>query len=330
MTKFILTLMVMLFSTSALAGVVDKKRNPQQSAPQASKSELGKTKLFNDINALDINLKAIQEAFDTSKNTDNVVYFTYRPDFTAKIRLRVGMRSMIHLDKRETIKSYIVGNPSIFKVQGIITQDNTLGIIPNILTIKSLYPGADTNLTILTESGNIYNFYLRSDPVNSKHMPHFTVYMQLEDKALSLPFQFKEKKGSEKEDVYDFNFVARDIRTSGDYLKTLESGNTANTNYRIYGDAEIAPFAVYDDGTFTYFDYRHVLASDRLPVIYKVVDKYDTIVNFRMEKGFLIAESLSPEGWTLKNGKKNICVKPTKDIGAIHGRPNRPQMKGKQ
>jgi type IV secretory pathway VirB9-like protein len=82
----------------------------------------------------------------------------------------------------------------------------------------------------------------------------------------------------------------------------------------MFGDKEIAPFGVYDDGKWTYFDFRKHFISNRLPVAYKVIDKYDSIVNVRVENGFLIAESLSPEGWTLKNGKKTICIRPKDNL----------------
>lgn len=63
-------------------------------------------------------------------------------------------------------------------------------------------------------------------------------------------------------------------------------------------------------------------------MVYKVVDGYDTITNFRMEKGFLIAESLSPEGWTLRNGKQTVCIKPSKALDKVHPRPPRTQFEG--
>jgi len=79
------------------------------------------------------------------------------------------------------------------------------------------------------------------------------------------------------------------------------------------GEEEIAPYAVYDDGNWTYFDFRDQgFANDRLPVIYKVVDGFDSIINSRVENGFLVAESISKEGWTLKNGHKVVCVRPKK------------------
>ena len=94
-----------------------------------------------------------------------------------------------------------------------------------------------------------------------------------------------------------------------DYLKTLPPTETINADYRIVGDLDIAPRGVFDDGEWTYFDFRKAPTSDRTPVVMKVVDGYDSLVNTRWENGFLVAETTSSEGWTLKNGHKYVCVK---------------------
>ena len=301
-----LSLAYLMFTASGFAKVADNKNISKVNVDQIpSPAELGESEIINSLD--DLNLKAVQEAFDKSKNSDNVIYFNYHAGLTAKVRLRVGMRSLISLDKSEVIKSYLVGNHNVFKVSPIASKAHKSGVIPNLLTVKPLYPGADTNLTVITNSDRVYNFYLRSDPTDSKHVPHLTVYITLNHQdGLN---NFAEDNPKTEENRYQFFFLQKE--SSGDYLKQI-SQLKPNTNYKIYGDAEIAPFAVYDDGAFTYFDFRHKLPSDRLPVIYKVVDKFDTIVNFRTTGGFLIAESVSTEGWTLKNSAKTACVKQTK------------------
>lgn len=333
-----LILMAVGLATTAQAQVVDRKAQSLADATPASRAERGEGPMTN-TDPLKLNLKAVQEAFDDSANDANVAFFDYRPEYTAKVRTRVGVRTVINFDQGETIKSFIVGNPEIFNVMPIQSSEYKKGFIPNILTVKAGYAGADTNLVVITESQRLYNFYVRSDPVDSKFVPQFTVYMKLpvSESALATiarltgetsPTLVSGTTPPAGEDGRKAKPKLFTVQRSGDndYLKTLEESDNINTDYRIQGARAIAPYAVYDDGSFTYFDYRDRLASDRLPVVYKVVDGYDTLVNFNIVKGFIVAESLSPEGWTLRNGEKFACIKPVKPVGAIQRAPLKDEL----
>lgn len=333
-----LLVIAMGIATTAQAQVVDKKMQSFAEMTQPSRAERGEGPMTN-TDPLKLNLKAVQEAFDDSANDANVAFFDYRPEYTAKIRTRVGVRTVINFEAGETIKSFVIGNPDIFNVMPIQSTDYKKGFIPNILTVKAAYAGADTNLVVITESQRLYNFYLRSDPVNSKFVPQFTVYMRLpvQESALATiakltgetsPTLVSGSTVTEEGDDRKAKPKLFTVQRSGDndYLKTLEESENINTDYRIKGTKAIAPYAVYDDGSFTYFDYRDRLASDRLPVVYKVVDGYDTLVNFNIVKGFIVAESLSPEGWTLRNGEKFACIKPTKPVGVVQRKPLRDEL----
>lgn len=336
--RFSLLVIAMGLAATAQAQVVDKKVQGMAEVMPPSRAEKGEGPMTN-TDPLKLNLKAVQEAFDDSANDANVAFFDYRPEYTAKIRTRVGVRTVINFDQGETIKSFIVGNPEIFNVMPIQSSEYKKGFIPNILTVKAGYAGADTNIVVITESQRLYNFYVRSDPVNSKFVPQFTVYMKLpvSESALATiakltgetsPTLVSGTAPLDGEDERKAKPKLFTVQRSGDndYLKTLEESDNINTDYRIKGAKAIAPYAVYDDGSFTYFDYRDRLASDRLPVVYKVVDGYDTLVNFNIVKGFIVAESLSPEGWTLRNGDKYTCIKPIKPVGVVQRKPLKDEL----
>ncbi len=316
---------------TANAQIIDKNANTGVIAREASASDLGKTKMVGE-DPLELNLKAVQAAFDKSDITANVVTYPYNPKTTYKIRTRVGVRTMIKLDESETIYTYLVGNPTIFNVVQIPKQEYKDGAIPNIVTVKPVYAGADTNLTVITKSGPFYNFYHRADPKNSETVPHFTVNIAINPNpqeelgltavtAAALPPLQAPNANITHSEVIDDRIKTKAPYTvqseeKPDYLKSTQKSDKFNFKYKAYGSEELAPAMVYDDGNFTYFDFRDRLSSDRLPVIFKVVDGYDTIVNTRMEKGFLIAESLSKEGWNMKNGEKHTCIKPSGPVGA--------------
>jgi len=309
----------------AHAELIDLNAGGNVSEMTPSRSELGSNWDENDIN-----LKMVQEAWDKFKQTDTVRTFKWTKYKTFKTRLRVNMYTMIVFP--EDVTAFTIGNDQSFQA---LTMPNRL----NIMNIKANHSGIDTDLKAIGKSGKIYNFYLRSDPVDSPEPPTLTVYVEVDYDAgiksmisKGSPFYAGEEAGVRKtplssnereeakrnEDIEAAEAIkamASLPKKQADYLKTLPDAINANVNYKITGEKDIAPFAVYDDGMWTYFDFRGGLASDRLPVIYKVVDGYDSVVNTRMEKGFLIAESLSPEGWTLRNGDKYVCVRSREDLG---------------
>lgn len=268
----------------------------------------------------DFDLRQTQKAFNNSNPKENIKTYTHDPKRIYKLKLRLHINTMIYLPEGEEILAYSLGDNEAFQVNTF--QDT----IPNLVNIKSLYSGVDTNLLVVTKSGKNYSFYLRSYSIKSKELPDFIVYIKSPESIATFQFADDElnkkldlsnptKKPKKKSKAYQKRLgLLKDLQKDIDYLKDLEDPYEININYKMYGDKEIAPFGVYDDGKWTYFDFRKDFVSNRLPVIYKVIDKYDSIVNTRVENGFLITESLSPEGWTLKNGNKTICIKPQDDL----------------
>jgi len=264
-----------------------------------------------DIVRKDYDLRSIQEAFNKSKLTDNVVSFTYSSNKIYKVKLRLHMNTLVYLPEGEEILAYTLGDDFSFKIKNFGEK------IPNLLSVRSDYSGVDTNLSVISKSGKSYSFYLRSYPVKAKVLPDFKLYVKF-PKNKSFQFvndkKLKQKPSSRTKKEKEKLKILAEIKQGNDYLRHLEDPQEINIEYTMRGSKDIAPYAVYDDRRWTYFDFRKNFVSDRLPVIYKVIDGYDTIVNTRMENGFLIAESLSMEGWTLRNGKKYVCVKSTVDL----------------
>lgn len=282
----------------------------------------------------DFDLRQTQKAFNNSDPKENIKTYTHDSKRIYKLKLRLHINTMIYLPKGEEILAYSLGDNEAFQVNTF--QDT----IPNLVNVKSLYSGVDSNLLVVTKSGRNYSFYLRSYSVKSHELPDFIVYIRSPKEVAT--FQFTDEKINKEFDLSNPTIapdrkskayqkrleLLKDLQKDVDYLKELEDPYEININYKIYGDKEIAPFGVYDDGKWTYFDFRKDFVSNRLPVIYKVVDQYDSIVNSRVENGFLITESLSPEGWTLKNGGKTICIRPKDNLLELYA-PKEEEKVGK-
>jgi ComB9 competence protein len=272
------------------------------------------------------NLNMVQDAWDDFKGDESVKTFHWSRGKTFKTRLRLNMNTLIVIP--EKLKHFTLGNSKSFQAQQL---SDTL------FNVRGIHAGIDTDLKLVGESGNIYNFYLRTDPIDSKIAPHLTVY--IEELLSKRPIHFQHQPNLNKlvgqakvkstESIEDFE-ATKEIKAISmlpkkqqDYLNSLPDPEGVNVQYKMYGDMEISPYATYDDGNFTYFDFRGGLASDRLPVVYKVVDGFETIVNSRMENGFLIAESLSPEGWSLRNGEMVVCIRSKVDLRKLYQERNK-------
>jgi type IV secretion system protein VirB9 len=79
-----------------------------------------------------------------------------------------------------------------------------------------------------------------------------------------------------------------------------------NFNYTVSGDYNITPIKIFDDGQFTYMEFRNKNAI--LPAVFSVDSNgYESIVNFRIVDKYLAIESISSV-FTLRYGADTVCV----------------------
>ncbi|NHA47867.1 TrbG/VirB9 family P-type conjugative transfer protein [Helicobacter pylori] len=122
-----------------------------------------------------MDLKALQSVY-FSKNRklqDNNFNVLYVAGNTNKIRLRYAMTTTFIFDNDPII--YVsLGDPSGFE---LIYPTNDHYDLSNMLVIKPLLIGVDTNLTVVGASGTIYTFYLFSTTYTSKFQSYFSVFV---------------------------------------------------------------------------------------------------------------------------------------------------------
>ena len=167
-----------------------------------------------------VNLDRIQKAFDLSKADANIKTVLYGQKFTYKIRLREFMVTTIHLPHNEIIQSFILGDSQNFNFSKIEKRDN-------LFTVWGIRSGADTNLTVIGKSGNIYSFYIRIDSTESAYLPNLVYYVS--DPFLK-PLLIAKDKNEKKE-------IAKMEQHESDYLRELPymRGKDINYNYKIKG-----------------------------------------------------------------------------------------------
>ncbi|MBN8828997.1 MAG: TrbG/VirB9 family P-type conjugative transfer protein [Sphingobacteriia bacterium] len=240
-----------------------------------------------------LNLHSTQEALFKAKPSSNSLHIDYNASESPRIILRIFTITTIDLPER--IVDVIIGDKVAFWASPS-PKDNTR------LLVKAIYAGADTNVQVYGESGNIYNFVLKSIDTKSHEISHMLVYVK--DKSLGV----RSKHFQIDNDKEKWKFA----QNRYDFLPDGTDSNKRNTAYEIFaspGSEEVAPVAVYDNGEFTMFDYRKPHFMGRYPVIYRVMDSMDNLVNREHVDGFIVVKAISNEGWTIRHGDKVVCVK---------------------
>lgn len=289
---------------------------------------------FNEIDTLN----STQKAFDKSKPTDStLVIDNYNDLETYKVRLRVFMSTLFLLPPQDEIVSYKIGDQSVFRVH----QNGT-----RILSVQPEAAGADTSLHIEGKSGNFYTFYLRSDNEKSVFVPHLKVLIKdrfLEEQSkkaeeqehrvsgfinsepgvdgepLPLPEHTEKPTGEAKEKSSTEQIQEGE---SFDFLEEVSvRPQDFNFNYKIEGSSdewwnlskpsdELRPTFVYDDGTFTYFQFGTENTTAKLssvPAIFRVADGSDVPTNPTPFGATIRVEGVY-NNWTLRLGEKYLCL----------------------
>jgi type IV secretion system protein VirB9 len=121
-------------------------------------------------------------------------------------------------------------------------------------------------------------------------------------------------------DDKDMVFVTRFVYTDGDgggsgatitnYLDSvpdpLSDPAKYNLKYSISGTDEIAPIRIFDDGQFTFFQFRDKNAE--VPAFFMVDDKgNEALINYRTRGDYIVVERVAKR-FTLRHGDLIVCV----------------------
>ncbi len=245
------------------------------------------------------NLNAVQTAFNTSSATANIKTCYYSPNTICKIRIRERMPTVIKLPSK--IVSWVLGDGRNFKVV-VLNKEN------NLLSLSAIFAGIDTNLTLISVDNKLFPFYIRVDSIKSDYLSDFVVRVVDTTALKSLQPKLTTNADNKTAKITD----KLQEKIINEYLnkKPEIKAENINFNYQINSkNKTLLPKAIFDDGFWTYFKYgdKDMTAVTNLPVIYKVIDGYDTPINSRIEGGNLIVESISDK-WTIRAGELYACV----------------------
>src|ERR1035437_1605779 len=181
-----------------------------------------------------------------------------------KLKGHYGFTTIVEFAPKEKIETISLGDSAAWQV----IKPNR----PNVLFVKPLEQNADTNMTVLTNQ-HIYTFQLAAEKAISP---------DADDLTFRLRFTYPDDKDSGL-----FNYSSAEEPKTENATPSLTAKNL-NFNYSYTGAKSLQPERVFDDGKFTYFQFKTL---DATPAVFLVDEKgNENIVNFTTQGEYLVVE----------------------------------------
>jgi type IV secretion system protein VirB9 len=218
------------------------------------------------------------------------------------VRTKLRYTTLIVLPKSEQILDFTSGDKEFWVINGN----------QNFAYVKPAKAGAQTNLNLITASGNIYSFVLAEISETPKAEPDLKIFVELKEEGMAsatraLPrfVTAQEVEGCRLElekvkvDLEHEKQVAQSAITKG--INRFVS----NVRFPYRFEAGKKPFfvrAMYHDERFTYIQAR----PEETPTLYEIKDKEPNLINFDYKDGVYVAEKILDRGY-LAIGKQKLA-----------------------
>lgn len=200
----------------------------------------------------------------------------YQPDEVYKYVGHYGYQSTIEFEEGEEIRTISMGDSTAWMM-------NPSG---NRLFLKPLEQDATTNMTLITNR-RVYLFEL-----------HARDTADIDDKDMIFVLRFVYNGGEQASIKNYLDSVP---------LPDLENEpGKYNLKYTISGVEDVAPIRIFDDGEFTYFEFRG--KNTEVPAFFLVDSQgNEALVNYRTRGNYIVVERVA-ERFTLRHGNEIVCV----------------------
>jgi len=221
---------------------------------------------------------AIRESRPTAVDS-RIRVIVYSPDDVFKFTGYYGYQASIELGKGEEVSSISMGDTTSWQ------------IVPsgNRIFIKPIEQDATTNMTLITNK-RTYFFELYAEEAQD-----------IRDPEMVFNVRFIYPDAEEEDNIR--SFVAE---THGPDLSHPEK---YNFHYSLSGHEDIAPIKVFDDGEFTYLQFRD--KNSEIPTIFAVDEELrESMVNYRLSPTMantVVVEQVFKK-LSVRLGKKIACL----------------------
>ncbi len=199
----------------------------------------------------------------------------YSPNEVYQFIGHYGYQSAIEFETDEKIQTVSIGDSVAWLV-------NPSG---NRLFLKPIEQNALTNMTVISDKRS-YLFELHAEETKD---------IRDKDMVFSYRFIYPQSDAS----ALDYS----QMESIPDFEKEPEK---YNFSYSIRGSSVIEPIRIFDDGEFTYFEFRDKNAE--IPAFFRVDSAgNEELINFRKRGNYIVVERVTSR-FTLRRGADIICV----------------------
>lgn len=189
-----------------------------------------------------------------------------------------GYQSIIEFAEDEEIQTVSIGDSIAWQVNPVESR----------LFLKPVEQDALTNMSVITNK-RTYHFELHAEETEN-----------IRDKDM----------------IFVLRFVYPDDYT-GDYtsyvnedpvpdLMDPEVLKTLNFNYSMVGNDLVAPIRIFDDGEFTYMEFKDI--NGDIPAVFWVDSAgEENLINFRKNANYIVIERVTSQ-FTLRHGPEVVCI----------------------
>jgi type IV secretion system protein VirB9 len=199
----------------------------------------------------------------------------YSPNEVYQFIGHYGYQSSIEFSEEEKIQTVSIGDSVAWMVNPA----------ENRLFLKPIEQNATTNLTVITDK-RTYLFELHAEETNN-----------IRDNEMIFTVRF----------IYPQNDTSAIDFTQFEAMPDIEAHpELFNFNYSVRGADSISPIRIFDDGKFTYFEFRDKNAE--IPAFFHVDSAgNEELINFRKRGNYIVVERVSPV-FTLRRGSDLMCA----------------------
>lgn len=246
-------------------------------------------------------LKPVEQPRTSPSDPSLTKVVSYSDREIIKVKTKIRFTTLIVLPTSEQILDFTCGDKEFWIVNGS----------QNLAYVKPARVGAQTNLNLVTASGNIYSFVL-TEVGDDKASPDLKVLVEPREETMRLaaagPPRFVST--SQVDDYRQQVEIAKEEtrRVKQASQAAIDSGISkflANVRFPYRFEAGKKPFfvrAMYNDERFTYIQAR----PEEAPTLYEIKDGKPTLVNFDYQNGVYVVNKILEQGY-LAIGKQKLA-----------------------
>lgn len=219
------------------------------------------------------------------------------------VRLRAKLRytTLIVLPKNEQILDFTCGDKEFWIVNGS----------QNFAYVKPAKETAQTNLNLITASGNVYSFVLNEISEQAGAEPDLKVFIEPKEQSMlsaangAPKFIAATELDNYRQQVDIAKAQARDAQLNADRgVEKFRSEYPTGLKFTYRFERDKKPFlvtAIYHDDRFTYIQAK----PEETPALYEIKDGKPNLVNFQYRNGAYVVDKVLDSGY-LAIGKERM------------------------